>query len=75
MKGADKERVVRAYREAYMAANGTEPTIFLKAGGWYQIGTSSYRLNQLQEMTERLKARVAERDRAAQDGEHCEEGV
>jgi hypothetical protein len=60
MRSRDPKPVLAAYRDAYMAAMGTEPTIIEGRGGWYTVdlpggaGVGRRRLHQLEALTEQL---------------------
>lgn len=62
-----KEATIAEYRSAYMRVHGTEPSIIEKPGGWFQVGSSSYRLATLTKMTETLNERPATSTTAGQE--------
>ena len=55
--------LIERYKVAYVAANGTEPPIVTKRGGWYTVSlpniSSAVRGKELERMTRRLEARAA----------------
>jgi hypothetical protein len=61
---ADKtpDQIIVAYKDAFMAANGREPSISYRRG-WYRIGNypsaSNYRAYQVEDFTQRLLGRAA----------------
>lgn len=59
MGNSAKEATLADYRSAYMQVHGTEPSIIEKPGGWFQVGSSSYRLATLRKMTVTLNERPA----------------
>ena len=60
-----KAEIIEAYEAAYLRCNRREIKVNTHGGGWYSLGTSTYRkyrLAQLPEMTARLNARADEQE-------------
>ena len=61
MRSRDPKPMLAAYRDAYMVAMGTEPTVIEGRGGWYTVdlpggaGVGRRRLHQLEALTTQLR--------------------
>lgn len=60
MAKLDKKSVINGYRDAYMQAHGTEPSIIEEKGGWFVINHEKpkVRLSSLLDMTHALCQRA-----------------
>ena len=54
------QQILKEYRAAYKAANGTTPKLRSSGAGWYVVnkGYTKYRINEFPEMTRTLLGRA-----------------